>query len=195
MRAASYHLATSNARSLDTRVEIRQREPAIFYIDTLPFRLSAGLTDSMNSSSLSISLTLNLGGRPAFLCCGVALASLNVYRTAFSIQPSCFEISFIFHPTSRRVRIRSRSSRESRLRGGVGGGSIVDSRRRGIGRRVNWKVEKPRIQARFKRGRFGGPLSRSTVENYPCNLRIFVHRAGHCPIGNTCQGNVYLLFF
>jgi hypothetical protein len=44
MRAASYHLATFNARSSDTRVEIRQRELAVFHIDPLPFRLSAGLT-------------------------------------------------------------------------------------------------------------------------------------------------------
>jgi hypothetical protein len=43
MRVAGYHLATFNARSSDTRAEIRQREPVIFHIDTLPFRLSTGL--------------------------------------------------------------------------------------------------------------------------------------------------------
>ena len=44
MRVAGYHLATLNARSSDTRVEIRQRQLVIFHIDTLPFRPSAGLT-------------------------------------------------------------------------------------------------------------------------------------------------------
>jgi hypothetical protein len=44
IRVAGYYLATFNARSLDTRVEIRQRELVIFHVDTLPFRLSTGLT-------------------------------------------------------------------------------------------------------------------------------------------------------